>query len=83
MYGAGAYQASDLTETNYAKVAEAMGCAGIRVEDPAHLQGALREGLRKRGVPLVIDVVVTRDPAKMLPAVDNRTVQVRKGDRVA
>jgi len=83
MYGAGAYQASDLAETNYAKVAEAMGCAGIRVEDPAHLQGALREGLRKRGVPLVIDVVVTRDPAKMLPAVDNRTVQVRKGDRVA
>jgi acetolactate synthase I/II/III large subunit len=33
--------------------------------------------------PVVIDVVVTRDPAKMLPAGDNRTVQVTKGDRVA
>jgi acetolactate synthase I/II/III large subunit len=31
----------------------------------------------------VIDLVVTRDPAKMLPAVDNRAVQVKKGDRVA
>jgi acetolactate synthase-1/2/3 large subunit len=27
--------------------------------------------------------VVTRDPARMLPAVDNRTVEVKKGDRVA
>jgi acetolactate synthase-1/2/3 large subunit len=31
----------------------------------------------------VIDVVVTRDPGKMLPAVDNRAVQAKKGDRVA
>jgi acetolactate synthase-1/2/3 large subunit len=31
----------------------------------------------------VIDVMVTRDPSRMLPAVDNRTVQVKKGDRVA
>ena len=31
----------------------------------------------------VTDVVVTRDPAKMLPAVDNRTIQANKGDRVA
>jgi len=28
-------------------------------------------------------VVVTRDPARMLPAVDNRTVQIKKGDRMA
>jgi acetolactate synthase-1/2/3 large subunit len=33
--------------------------------------------------PSVVDVVVTRDPAKMLPAVDNRTVEVKRGDRVA
>ena len=37
MYGAGAYQSSDLAETNYAKVAEAMGCVGIRVEKPDEL----------------------------------------------
>ena len=83
MYGEGAYQSSDLAETNYAKVAEAMGCAGIRVEDPEDLAGAFKQGLAAKGVPTVIDVVVTRDPARMLPAVDNRTVQVKKGDRVA
>jgi acetolactate synthase-1/2/3 large subunit len=83
MYGEGAYQSSDLAETNYAKVAEAMGCVGIRVEQPGDLAGALKQGLAATGVPTVIDVVVTRDPARMLPAVDNRTVQVKKGDRIA
>ncbi|HEX8664625.1 MAG TPA: thiamine pyrophosphate-binding protein [Beijerinckiaceae bacterium] len=82
MYGEGAYHASDLAETNYAQVAKALGCAGIRVEAPGAVGPALEEAFRTRG-PVVIDVVVTRDPAKMLPAVDNRTVQVRKGDRVA
>jgi acetolactate synthase I/II/III large subunit len=82
MYGAGSYHASDLAETNYAKVAEAMGCHGIRVELPGDLAGALKSALAARG-PTVVDVVVTRDPAKMLPAVDNRTVEVKKGDRVA
>jgi acetolactate synthase-1/2/3 large subunit len=31
----------------------------------------------------VLDVIVTRDPARMLPAVDNRTIEVKQGDRVA
>jgi acetolactate synthase-1/2/3 large subunit len=31
----------------------------------------------------VIDVVVTRDPARMLPAADNRALQVKAGDRPA
>ena len=44
MYGEGAYQSSDLAETNYAKVAEAMGCTGIRVENPDELAGAFRRG---------------------------------------
>src|SRR5215218_3985575 len=82
MYGEGAYHASDLAETNYAKVAKALGCRGIRVEEPGAVGPALEQAFRTQG-PVVIDVVVTRDPAKMLPAVDNRTVQVRKGDRVA
>jgi acetolactate synthase-1/2/3 large subunit len=34
-YGEGRYQSSDLTETDYAAVARAMGWAGIRVTDPA------------------------------------------------
>ena len=83
MFGAGSYQSSDLSETNYAKVAEAFGCKGIRVEDPGRLAGALAEGLAHQGGPTILDVVVTRDPAKMLPAVDNRTAQIKKGDRIA
>ncbi|MBX2823148.1 MAG: thiamine pyrophosphate-binding protein [Gammaproteobacteria bacterium] len=83
MYGDGNYQSSDLAETNYAKLAETMGCHGIRVEDPAALASALQSAFAEKNRPSVIDVLVTRDPAKMLPAVDNRTVQVKKGDRVA
>jgi len=82
MYGAGAYQSSDLAETDYSRVAQAFGCTGIRVEKPAELAGALERALATRG-PVVVDVVVTRDPAKMLPGVDNRTAQAKKGDRVA
>jgi acetolactate synthase-1/2/3 large subunit len=82
MYGEGAYHASDLAETNYAKAAEALGCTGIRVEDPEKLGAALKKGFRTKG-PVVIDLVVTRDPAKMLPAADNRAVKIKKGDRVA
>ncbi|MBV8168596.1 MAG: thiamine pyrophosphate-binding protein, partial [Alphaproteobacteria bacterium] len=81
MYGAGNYQSSDLVETNYADVATAFGCRGIRVEDPARLEAAVTTGIQERDVPTVIDVVVTRDPARMLPAADNRALQVKPGDR--
>jgi acetolactate synthase-1/2/3 large subunit len=79
----GRYQSSDLVEMDYAAIARAMGCNGIRVEDPDGLGDALRSGLTERGRPTVLDVIVTRDPARMLPAVDNRTVEIRQGDRVA
>lgn len=82
VYGPDAYHASDLSETNYAKVAESLGCRGIRVEQPGDLAGALDKALSSQG-PTVIDVVVTRDPAKMLPGVDSRAAQYKKGDRVA
>ncbi len=82
VYGEGSYHASDLVETDYAAVAKAMGCHAIRVEDPEKLEAALLEAMASDG-PSVLDVVVTRDPAKMLPGVDNRTVKVKKGDRVA
>jgi acetolactate synthase-1/2/3 large subunit len=39
--------------------------------------------MEERDRPTVIDVVVTRDPAQMLPAVDNRAVEIKRGDRVA
>jgi acetolactate synthase-1/2/3 large subunit len=83
LYGPGGYQSSDLSETNYAEVARAMGCEGVRVEDPADLHGVLKEAISGSAGPVVVDVVVTRDPAHMLPGVDNRTVKVEKGDRIA
>jgi acetolactate synthase I/II/III large subunit len=82
MYGAGAYQSSDLAETDYAALARALGCHGIRVERPEQVAPALEEGMAATG-PCVVDVVVTRDPARMLPAADSRAVRVEKGDRVA
>ena len=83
MYGQGGYQSSDLVEMNYADVAIAMGCNGIRVEDPDRLADAIESGLNTGDVPTVIDVVVTREPGQMLPGVDSRTVTVKEGDRVA
>lgn len=81
VYGAGNYQSSDLIEMDYANIAKAMGCHGIRVTDPQKLGPAITEALAKTDSPTVIDVVVTRDPARMLPGVDNRTLKVQKGDR--
>ena len=45
-------------------------------EDPEALSPALRQGMEERDRPTVIDVVVTHAPAQMLPAVDNRTVEI-------
>jgi acetolactate synthase-1/2/3 large subunit len=83
MYGEGNYQSSDLAETDYAAVAQAMGCHGVRVERPEELEAALTAAFAEKDRPSVIDVMVTRDPGRMLPAVDSRAVQVKKGDRVA
>jgi pyruvate dehydrogenase (quinone) len=52
---------------NFAKVAEAMGAKGIRIEDPGDVREALKEALAHRGGPVVVDAVV--DPyALSLPA---------------
>jgi acetolactate synthase-1/2/3 large subunit len=83
VYGEGAYQSSDFVELDYAQVARAFGCHGVRVEDPGELAGALAEAIAHDG-PSVVDVVVTRDPAAMLPGVDSRARPTMKpGDRVA
>ena len=82
MYGEDAYQSSDLSETDYAKAADALGCLGIRVEDPNDLEAAFARAFEAKG-PVVIDVIITRDPAHMLPSVDSRAAGVKKGDRVA
>ena len=52
---------------DFAKVAEAMGAKGIRLEEPGDVKDALAEALRRVGGPVVVDAVV--DPfALSLPS---------------
>lgn len=48
------------------------------MEDPEALPLALRQAMELRDRPTVVDVVVTRVPA---PAVYNRTMPIKQGDR--
>ena len=82
VYGADHYNSADLNEVDFASVANVMGCTGIRVEDPEEIESALRKAMNTKG-PVVLDVIVTRDPAKMLPGVDSRAAVIKKGDRIA
>jgi pyruvate dehydrogenase (quinone) len=43
---------------NFAKVAEAFGAKGIRIEDPSDVRDALAEALAYRDGPVVVDAVV-------------------------
>ena len=47
--------ASEFPDTNLAKIAEAIGCRGIRIETPGQLTAALAEALAGK-VPAVLDV---------------------------
>jgi pyruvate dehydrogenase (quinone) len=47
-------------------MAEAMGVKGFRVEDPAKLEGVLREALAHKG-PVLVDVVSARQELVMPP----------------
>jgi acetolactate synthase-1/2/3 large subunit len=44
------------SKANFAKIAEAMGCRGMRVEKPGELQAALKEAVAANA-PVVIDAV--------------------------
>jgi acetolactate synthase-1/2/3 large subunit len=68
----GKYQSADLSEMDYAAIAPAFGCRGLRVDDPNDLHQSLHDALADRSCPVLLDVKVTRDPAQMLPGVDNR-----------
>jgi pyruvate dehydrogenase (quinone) len=53
----------DFKNCNFADVAVAMGAKGIRLEDPADVESALREALAHTGGPVVVDAVV--DPFRL------------------
>ena len=52
--------ASELGRTDYAKIAQAMGCVGVRVESLKDLVGEL-DRVRGAKDPVVLDVVTTED----------------------
>ncbi len=58
-------------QPDFAKIAEACGCYGERVEDPAEIEDALRRALEanKRGVPAVLDFYVARE--RMLQSLEH------------
>jgi thiamine pyrophosphate-dependent acetolactate synthase large subunit-like protein len=45
-----------MLDVDFSKVAEAIGCFGIRVDQPGQIQGALEQALAS-GKPAVVDVV--------------------------
>jgi pyruvate dehydrogenase (quinone) len=49
---------TDFRNPNFALVAQAMGAKGIRLEDPADVEDALREALVHKDGPVVVDAVV-------------------------
>ena len=59
---------TDLKNPNFAKMAEAVGIQGIRVEDPADLEGAVSQALAHRG-PALLDVITNPEELSMPPKI--------------
>jgi pyruvate dehydrogenase (quinone) len=59
---------TDLENLNFASMAETIGIHGIRVEDPAGLDGAIAEALAHDG-PVLLDVVTAKQELVMPPKI--------------
>jgi acetolactate synthase I/II/III large subunit len=75
--------ASQFAKFDYAAIARAMGCVGIRVEQPDQLPAAFAQAL-SAGVPAVVDVVTSsrgtfRDVTSPLAAAQPQPAAGRKG----
>ena len=79
----GRYQSSDLVEMDYAAIARAMGCNGVRVEDPDQLARGAGNGPRRAHPP--DGARRRRDPRPRPHAARRRQPhrRVKQGDRVA
>ena len=65
--GGKGYEAADYLDTNFAKISEAFGCYGRRVERPNEINDAVKEALNS-GKPAVVDIVT--DPNEIGPVTD-------------
>ena len=65
----------ELQNPNFAAMARAAGIHGIRIEDPAEVESAIREALEHDG-PVLVDAVVNRQELSMPPKV---TAEMAKG----
>ena len=65
----------ELDNPDFAKMAEAIGVRGIRIEDPGEVESGIREALAHDG-PVLVDAVVNRHELAMPPKV---TAEMAKG----
>lgn len=65
---------TDLVNPNFAKMAEAMGVLGIRVEDPNDIESALKKAFAHKG-PVLVDVLTNRMELIMPPKVQMQEVK--------
>jgi pyruvate dehydrogenase (quinone) len=63
----------DMKPTNFAKMAEALGIRGIRVENGDDLKSSLAAAFRQRG-PVLIDIVTDPNALAMPPKIDAKEV---------
>ncbi len=63
----------DVKNTNFAKMAEAVGIRGIRVENSGDLKSSLQAALRHNG-PVLVDVVTDPNALAMPPKIDAKEV---------
>jgi len=63
----------DVKHTNFAKMAEAVGLRGIRVENSGDLKSSLQAAFRHKG-PVLVDVVTDPNALAMPPKIDAKEV---------
>ncbi|MDE1852610.1 MAG: thiamine pyrophosphate-binding protein [Thaumarchaeota archaeon] len=65
--GGKGYEASDYLDTNFAAIARAFGCAGVKVKAPGDIGGTI-DGALRSGKTTVVDVAT--DPEELGPVTD-------------
>jgi acetolactate synthase-1/2/3 large subunit len=84
LFYAGRYSNTDLHSAripDFAKLAEAMGCVGLRCEDPEDVDASIGKAMEINDTPVVIDFVVSPDAMvwPMVPAgMSNDAIQIAR-----